>query len=393
MSLRGKAAIAGVHDLKPERARPDRDAPSLLAEAAFGALRDAGLRKEDIDGLLIEPSPSEPSGGYVAKMAEYMGLQPTFTAGMGTQGAAGVTGAVLAASIVASGLANYVLVATSEARDPNARPAARGAPVPDPFAGEWSLPYGPAGANGFYAMAAQRYEHLYGGHVRKRAKIAVDQRTNAQYHPDAIFHGTPITVNDVENSRIVASPLHLLECVMPTCGASAFIVTSAERARSLPNPPVYILGGASHAPRATYHHMSDFLVPPVERAAKQAFAMAGYGPQDMDVLELYDSYTITVLTTLEASGFAPMGEGADWLQDQDFTINGNLPLNTHGGQMSYGQSTFAGGFSHVTEGVWQARGMAGDRQVANDVGLVYVTGSGGFFSMQSAMVMTNDQDA
>ncbi len=392
MTLRGAAAIVGVCELRPERSRPDRDIPSLLAEASLGAIRDAGLRKEDIDGMLMEPDFAGSAGGLNAKMAEYLGIQPKFGAGINVQGASGVTGAVLAAAIVNAGLANYVLVACAEARDPNARPG--GFPGPDPTLSEWQNPFGPVvAANGWYAMIAQRYEYLYGGTVDKRAKIAVDQRTNANHNPVAAFYTTPITRDDVVNSRLVADPLHLLECVMPTSGGSAFIVGRADMARSLPNKPVYILGGAVHIPRQHFQHPSDFVIAPVERAAKRTFAMAKYGPHDMDVLELYDSYTITVILELEGSGFAKTGEGADWIQDQDFTFRGNLPLNTHGGQMSYGQAGDAGGFSQVTEAVFQARGAAGERQVMKDVNLLFVTGSGGSFAQQSGMVLTTDPNA
>lgn len=392
MSLRGAAAIVGVCELKPERSRPDRDVASLLAEASFGAIRDAGLRKEDIDGMLMEPDFSGHAGGLNAKMAEYMGIQPQFGAGLNVQGASAVTGAVLAAAIVNAGLATFVLVACAEARDPNAR--FEGFPPPDPTLGEWQNPWGPVvAANGHYAMIAHRYEYLYGADVAKRAKIAVDQRTNACANPNAVFYDTPMTTEDVVNSRLVADPLHLLECVMPTSGGSAFIVGPADRARSMPHKPVYILGGATHIPRQHFMHMSDFAVAPVERASKRAMAMAGYGPSDMDLLQLYDSYTITVMLELEDSGFCPKGEAGDWIQEQDFTYRGNLPLNTHGGQMSYGQAGDAGGFSQVTEAVFQARGDAGERQVQKDINLIYVTGSGGSFAQQAGMVLSTDPTA
>ena len=392
MTLRGAAAIVGVCELKPDRSRPDRDIPSLLAEASFGAIHDAGLRKEDIDGMLMEPDFAGHAGGLNAKLAEYMGIQPKFGAGINVQGASGVTGAVLAAAIVNAGLANYVLVACAQDRDPNARPG--GFPPPDPTLSEWQNPWGPViAANGHYAMIAQRYEYLYGADVSKRAKIAVDQRTNANSNPNAVFYSTPITTEDVVASRLVADPLHLLECVMPTSGGSAFIVGRADMARSLPHKPVYILGGAVHIPRQHFMHMSDFVVAPVERAAKRSMAMSGYGPRDMDVLELYDSYTITVMLELEDSGFCRKGEAGDWIQEQDFTFKGNLPLNTHGGQMSYGQAGDAGGFSQVTEAVFQARGTAGERQVQKDINLLYVTGSGGSFAQQAGMVLTTDPTA
>lgn len=390
MNVRGEAAVVGIYELKPERERPDRDLNSLLAEVSLGAIRDAGLRKQDIDCLIMQSNGATDGGSLNETMAEYLGIKPTFAAGINAQGASGVAGLAEAAAFVAAGLANYVLIATANPGDPNAGGLRRGRAgrAPDPFTTEWQIPYGPVvGQNGYYAMIAQRHEHLYGLTVEKRAKIAVDQRTNANQNPDAFFYDTPITTEDVVNSRLIADPLHLLECVMPCSGGAAYIVGRADLARSLPHPPAYILGGACSVQRVSQLDPSDFAFAPIERAAKKTFAMAGYGPSDISVLEVYDSYTITVICELEESGFCRKGEAGDWLQEQDFTLRGNLPLNTHGGQLSFGQPNFAGGFSHVIEGVRQIRGDAGEHQVTKDVDLVYLTGSGGVFAVQSAAIL------
>jgi acetyl-CoA acetyltransferase len=392
MTLRGAAAVVGIYELKPQAQRPDRDINSLLAEVSLGAIRDAGLRKQDIDCLVMQANGASDNGRLNETLSEYLGIQPTFAAGINTQGASGVTGLVEAASFVASGLANYVLVACANPVDPGAPGAPRGAHRgADPTDSEWQIPYGPVvAANGWYAMIAQRHEQLFGLTVEKRARISVAQRTNANHTPDAFFRDTPITIEDVVNSRLVADPLHLLECVMPCSGGAAYIVGRADMARSLPHPPAYILGGACSIQRNSQLHMSDFIYAPVERAAKKTFAMAGYGPKDMSVLELYDSYTITVICQLEESGFCKKGEAGDWMQEQDFTFAGNLPLNTHGGQMSFGQPNYAGGFSHVLEGVRQIRGEAGAHQARKPVDLVYITGSGGVFAVQSAAVIARE---
>ena len=260
-NMRGAAAIVGIGELKPERTRPGRDAMSLLAEAAYLAIQDAGLTKADIDGMILEEGMTPTGSGYNPKMAEYMGIYPTFATGCDAQGAAGVTMALQAAAYINAGLCDYVLCGMSAAIDGSRprRPAGPG--HTETATSEFSAPFGPTvGANGWYAMIAKRYEKLYGATVEKRAKISVDLRYNANHNPMAIWHDVPITVDDVVNSRIVADPLHLLECVMPCAGACAFIVTRADIARGMRHKPAYVLGGANgvsqqqpHARRRDHH--------------------------------------------------------------------------------------------------------------------------------------------
>jgi acetyl-CoA acetyltransferase len=151
--------------------------------------------------------------------------------------------------------------------------------------------------------------------------------------------------------------------------------------------PAYILGGALGVLRSNLTHVGEITISPVGKAARKAFAQAGYGPNDMQVLEIYDSFTITVMCELEESGFCNKGEAADWIWAHDLTFRGDKPLNTHGGQLSYGQASTAGGCAQVTEAVRQIRRDGGDHQVPGPVDLVYVTGSGGSYSQQAAMVL------
>jgi acetyl-CoA acetyltransferase len=273
-------------------------------------------------------------------MAEYMGIYPTWATGCDAQGAAGVAMASQAAAYVNAGLADYVLCGMSAAVDPEAprRQAASGRT--DTSTTEFQVPFGPTvAANGWYAMIGKRYEALYGATVEKRAKIAVDLRYNANHNPMAIFHDTPLTIDDVVNSRIVADPLHLLECVMPCAGACAFIVARADLAKNLPHAPAYILGGGLGILRGNLTHVGEITVSPVGRAADKAFAMARCERDDVQVMEIYDSFTITVMCELEESGFCPKGGAGDWIQEHDLTFKGDKPLNTHGGQLSYGQAS------------------------------------------------------
>jgi acetyl-CoA C-acetyltransferase len=390
-NMRGAAAIVGIGELKPERTRPGRDAMSLLAEAAYLAIQDAGLTKADIDGMILEEGMTPTGSGYNTKMAEYMGIFPTFATGCDAQGAAGVTMALQAAAYINAGLCNYVLCGMSAAIDGSRPRRPAGSGQTETATSEFAAPFGPTvGANGWYAMIAKRYEKLYGATVEKRAKISVDLRYNANHNPMAIWHDVPITVDDVVNSRIVADPLHLLECVMPCAGACAFIVARADIARGMRHKPAYVLGGANGVSRGNLTHVGEITISPVGRAARKAFAMAGYGPSDVQVMEIYDSFTITVMCELEESGFCPKGTAGDWVQDHDLTFKGDKPLNTHGGQLSYGQASTAGGCAQVTEAVRQIRRDAGEHQVPGPTDLIYVTGSGGTFSQQSALLLASD---
>ncbi len=387
-NLRGAAAIVGIGELKPERTRPGRDTMSLLAEAAYLAIQDAGLTKGDIDGMILDPEYSSGGGGYSARMAEYMGIFPTWATGCDAQGAAGAAMALQAAAYVNAGLATYVVCGMGAAVD-RGMPQRREAPGRTETATtEFQEPFGTSvGAAGWYAMIAKRYEALYGATVEKRAKICVDLRYNANHNPMAIFHDTPLTIDDVVNSRIVADPLHMLECVMSCAGGCAFVVTRADIARSMRHTPAYILGGGLGILRGNLTHVGEITESPVGPGAKKAFAMAGYGPSDVQVMEIYDSFTITVMCQLEESGFCKKGEAADWVQEHDLTFKGDKPLNTHGGQLSYGQASTAGGCAQVTEAVRQVRRDGGEHQVPGPTDLIYVTGSGGLFSQQSALLL------
>lgn len=401
-NLRGVAAIVGIGELKPERTRPNRDGQSLLAEAAYLAIQDAGITKGDIDGMIVDPEGIIGAGaGFTTRMAEHMGIYPTWATGCDAQGASSVAMALQAAAYINAGLATYVLCGMgADIHDTGlrgrggtagrGRPTGRGAPAARP-GGEFQAPFGPnVAVNGQYAMIAKRYEALYGATVEKRAKICVDLRYNANHNPMAIFHDTPLTKEDVVNSRMIADPLHLFECVMPCTGACAFVVTRADIARSLPHKPAYIMGGGASVLRSSLTHVGEITVSPVGRAADKAYAMSGYGPKDVQVMEIYDSFTITVMCELEESGFCPKGEAGDWIQEHDLTFKGDHPLNTHGGQLSYGQASTSGGCAQVTEAVRQIRRDGGDHQVPGPTDLIYVTGSGGTFSQQSALLLGSE---
>jgi len=246
------------------------------------AIEDAGIRKEDVDGLIT-------AGGtdYPASYAEYLGIHPTFATGVSMMGASGATATTVAAMAAIAGMAKYVLVVMGAEREPGA-PFMPGAQPPG-VRSEWEEPYGMAvAANTYYGTIMSRHMYEFGTTAEQFAKISVDQRFNAVPNPNAVFHGQPITLDDVLNSRYINRPLHMLECVMPCGGAAALIVTTAELAKSRPNRTVYILG--SGIGQFWEHPWTEerMVVTGTSLSARRAFEMAGYNPDEMEFAEFYD---------------------------------------------------------------------------------------------------------
>lgn len=364
MSLRGKTAIVGIGELPTRRAYPGRSMLGLCAEAARLAIEDAGLRKEDVDGLVVDGTNATP-----AAMAEYIGLRPVFATGVAMQGASGATAVTVAAAAINAGLCTTALIVMGAAREGGGGPPRPGG---GSVTAEFEQPFGPAaGAGTGYALIYRRHMHEYGTTPEQMAKLAVDQRFNAQDNPHAAFAGQPITVEDVLNSRYINEPLHMLECVMPAAGAAACIVTTAERAKALPHRPVYILGCGVEQANAAIWQTPRMTTSPARVSAARAFAMAGYSPRDIQFAEFYDCYTILVAMTLEDAGFVKKGEIGPFYESTDTTYKGSFPINTDGGQLSGGQPGLAGGFRHVIEAARQVMGRAGPRQVPrNDLCMV-----------------------
>ena len=251
---------------------------------------------------------------------------------------------------------------------------------------EFDLPYGHMGQNTGYAMIAQRYAAQYGYDPLAMAKIAVDQRTNALASPDAMFFGKPLAAEEVLASKMVAEPLHVLEIVMPVAGGAAVIVASKEVAARARNRGACITGFGEHLSFKSPTYAEDMVHTPIGPAADRAFAMAGIKRSDVQAAQIYDCYTITVLLTLEDAGFVPKGEGMRWVREHDLTWRGDFPMNTHGGQLSFGQSGTSGGMSQVIEAFQQIAGRAGERQL-KDCNTVFVSGTGGVMSEQGALIL------
>jgi len=397
VGLRGEAAIVGVADWKPERKYEGPRVPMLeqIAELTRLALADAGIEAAEVDGL-VTPMVAETRGFVPATVAEYLGLEVNFAEKVDLGGANAVGMVWRAAAAIELGLCNVVVCAIP------ARPTPRD-PRPDqPFDDRWiygassnahgspqaefEIPYGHLAQNAGYSMIAQRYRAVHGYDERAMAKIAVDQRTNACAHPDAVFHGQPITDDDVLASRVIADPLHLLEIVMPVAGGHALVVASADRAKTTPHRPIVVAGCGERLTVKSPANARDLLETPVGVASDLAFGMAGVGREDVDLACVYDCYTITALLTLEDAGFCKKGQGLAFVRDHDLTFSGDFPLNTHGGQLSYGQAGGAGGMSQVNEAVHQLRHAAGARQVSK-CETAFVSGTGGVMSEQSALIL------
>jgi len=400
MGLKGNAAIVGAAQYRPEKYQT---APRMfhleqVADLASRALADAGLQADDIDGLVINgPQFHEASVFVPAMAAEYLGLNLNFAEVVDLGGCTSVAMVWRAAMAIEMGLCQAVLCvlpARMAPMGPDEDPAwmaramrfgghstAFGAPE-----AEFDLPYGHMGQNTGYAMIAQRYAAQYGYDPLAMAKIAVDQRSNALANPEAMFFGKPLSAEEVLASKMVADPLHVLEIVMPVAGGAAVIVASKELAAKARHRGALIKGFGEHLSFKSPTYAADMTRTPIGPAAARAFAMAGIKPADVDAAQIYDCYTITVLLTLEDAGFAPKGEGMRWVREHDLTWRGNFPMNTHGGQLSFGQAGSAGGMSQVIEAFTQISGRAGERQLKG-CDTVFVSGTGGVMSEQGALIL------
>ncbi|MBF5006815.1 thiolase family protein [Diaphorobacter caeni] len=401
MGLQGKAALVGAAQYKPEKyaTAPQMFHLEQISDLTLKALDDAGMELSEVDGLITTGAYFHEASSFVpAMVGEYLGVQLNFAEVIDLGGASSVGMVWRAAAAIEMGMCDTVVCVIPARMAPYSEHDDHVAEVmkSSRFGGhstrygapeaELDLPYGHMAQNTGYAMIAQRYASIYGYDPAALARICVDQRFNACHNPDAMFYGKPITVDDVLNSRMVAEPLRVLEIVLPAAGGGAMIVTRADRAKNTRHRPVSIVGAGEHVHSKSPTYAADMLKTPIGPASQRAFQMAGVKPSDMHMAQIYDCYTITVMLTLEDAGFCAKGKGLDFLREHDFTFKGNFPMNTHGGQLSFGQSGSAGGMTQVIEAIHQIQGRAGARQLGrND--LAYVSGTGGVMSEQGALIL------
>lgn len=384
--LRNKAAIVGVGESDIGKV-PHMTGLGLNAQAARRALDDAGLEVGDIDGLLTAYSFTEPYFMLGTVLCEYLGLKPSYCSAMITGGATPAVMLGHAAAAIATGMAKVVLVCTGENRATgltrDAAVSTLAASVGHPY---FEMPYGPS-IPGCYAMIAQRYMHEYGITREQLAQVAVTTRRHASLHPNSHMK-QPITIEEVIASKKIADPLTLLDCCLISDAAGAFIVTSAERARDCKGKPAYLLGVGE---RHTHEHImcAESLVHfGAADSGQAAYKMAGLGPEDIDVAQLYDCFSIVPVIELEELGFCKPGEGGAFYAEGHADIGGKLPVNTHGGMLSHAHAGATGGLLGIVEAVSQLRGGLGERQVEGaEVALVH--NEGGVLSSHCTVILAN----
>ena len=382
-SLRGKVAIVGAADTDVGIV-PDLSATQLCIDAARRALADAGIGKDQVDGLVTCNSMAEPYMYHAEAMAEYLQIFPRYCISVGAGG--GTTFSILhhAASAIVTGMCDTVLITMADSLRSGLSREQAMLMQSSTGHGQFEQPYGPT-VPAYYALIAQAHMARYGTTPEQFARIAVACRKHAALNPTAQMR-EPITVEDVVNSRLIADPLHLLDCSLVSDGGSAVILTSAERAADFPHAPVYMLGvGEGHG----HEHISQarsLTTSAALESGQRAYAMAGLAPKDMDFAQLYDCFTPTVLLELEDLGFCDKGEGGAYVESGAIELGGSLPVNTHGGLLSHCHPGNPGSMFALTETVTQLRGQAGARQVQGaEVAMVHA--QGGIMSSHTSLIL------
>jgi acetyl-CoA acetyltransferase len=384
VSLKGKTAIAGLGQTKQGKVY-DRSYMGFAVEAVELALADAGLERADLDGLLLNPGlawGTAAMGSFMLQQA--LGLRDLkLSAAMSLGGAS--AGAMIqhAALAIAAGMCTTVACVFSDRplKAPDEQTQKTGSAAAYAFARGLDAAYGQFGINAMYALVARRHMHTYGTTQDHLGAVAVAQRRWANMNPAAQLKDVPLTLADYHASRWVVEPFHMLDCCLVSNGGVAVIVTSAERARTLRKPPVYVWGMGQGHPGG---EPAETLISGAPLASKTAFDMARIRAADVDVCELYDCYTFTVLVTLEDYGFCAKGESGPFVAAGHTAPGGSLPVNTGGGQLS---SSYMWGMTPIAEGIVQARGEGGERQVPkHDV--VLVSGNGGLLSTHTTLVLS-----
>jgi len=369
-----------------------KSATELAADAIRLAIADAGLKKEQVDGLLINAGVTGATGGGIGlNVQNYAGLHQLRL--LNHMNAAGSTAAQMvqyATLAIAAGMATHVVCVFADA------PLSEGSSAGSAYGGAARMPGRPRGmaglyaaagyfgANTPYALAARRHMSLYGTTQDQLGAIAVSQRAWAVKSPIAQMR-EPMTLADYHASRWIIEPLHLLDCCLVSNGAVAVVVSPAGVAKDMPQPPVYVHGMAQGHPGDGGRPGSDWETETGAKiAAQRVFTMAGCGPDEIDVCELYDCYTYTVLVTLEDYGFCQKGEGGPFVENAKLGPGGSLPTNTGGGELS---GYYMWGMTPLSEAIIQGRGQGGDRQVAKH-DRILCTGNGGNLSYHAALILS-----
>ena len=371
MTLRGTTSVVGVAESDLGSVDPGLSPLDLAGQATTRALADAGIDKSEVDGLFTASSYYAMAG---MDTAEYLGIRPRYLDGSNIGGSSFVSHLLHAASSIASGLCSTALIVYgSTQRSDGGRLVSPSKPNP------YEAPYGPRYPISMYAMAASRHMYQYGTTREQLADVAVAARQWAQLNP-AAFAREPLSRQDVLDARMISDPLTTKDCCLVTDGGGAVVLTSTERARDLDVTPIPLLGAGEANWHRNISQMPDLTVTAASESGSRAFEMAGLTPQDVDVVELYDAFTINPILFLEDLGFCRKGEGGPLVSDGVTAPGGRLPVNTNGGGLSYCHPGMYGIFT-IIESVRQLRGVCGQRQVEGaDIALAH--GNGGVLSSE-----------
>jgi len=374
-TIRGKVAVIGI-GMSPTGKVPGKSPLALSADASLKAIRDAGLTKLDVDGVLCSHAFASPFHRFSVALSEYMGIAPTFSNTLQVSGATAATMFNVGAAAIVGGLVDTVLVVGGDCLLTGLTPDLALRSMTESRDQQYEMPFGIPPANTF-AMTVHRHMKEFGTTPEHLAQVAVTSRQHASRTPGA-QQTKPISIDEVLSSPMVTTPYHRFDCSLISDGAAAFVLVSAERAKALEiKRPIYILGAGE-----CYTHEHLFLMPSLTttgavESSRRAYAMAGYGADEMDVAGIYDCFTGTLIMMIEDLGFCRKGEGGPFVADGQMTFGGKVPINTHGGLLSFAHPGMPGSLFHFHEVIQQLRGDCGPRQVAEaQLGLVHSLGAG-----------------
>lgn len=373
---RGSVAIVGVAESDLGEVAQGMTPVDLMAQGMVRALDDCGLQLKDVDGLFGAATQSRM---VTLALREYLGIQPRYGDSTYLGGSSFMTHVAHAQAAIQASLCEVAVITYGSTQRSDGRSATGGRET-NPY----ETPYKPFMPSTAYALAASQHMHKYGTTREQLAEIAVAARQWALLNP-AAWEKKPLTVEDVLNSRMISYPLTVRDCCLVTDGGGAIVLTSAERAKDLKKPAAYVLGCGESYSHQSISNMANLTVTAAKQSGEKAYAMAGLGPRDVNVRELYDAFTLTTLLFLEDLGFCQKGEGGIFVADGKLRPGGAMPTNTNGGGLSYCHPGMYGLFLLI-EATRQVRGECNARQVAGcDVALAH--GNGGVLSSQSTVIL------
>jgi acetyl-CoA acetyltransferase len=373
---RGGAAIVGAAESDLGQVGPGFNVIDLMAQGITRALADCALGLGDVDGLICATTQSRTSA---LNLSEYLGISPAFVDSTIIGGSSFMFHIQHALAAIELGLCNVAVIAYGSTQRSVGRQQASVREI-NPY----ETPYRPFLPSTAYALAASRHMHQFGTTREQMAAVAVAARQWALKNPVA-WEKKPLTIDEVLGARMVSYPFTVRDICLVTDGGGAIVLVAPERAKSLNKPPVYVLGQGQAITHANISSMPDLTVTGARDSGRQAYAMAGLGPADIDVVELYDAFTINTILFLEDLGFCQKGEGGAFVADGRIAPGGALPVNTNGGGLSYCHPGMYGLFLLI-EAVRQLRGECGERQIAGAETAI-AHGNGGVLSSQSTVIL------